>query len=224
MGERTSSPPTYIVKVIKTIGEHEYRKLRSFILENTGSGHGPLKDAVPPDVFHPEKGLCDDFEVIIAETPEGKTLGCVGINPEPGHPHNVFGLVTARELGERRYLLGHVLLAHALRRALSKGLNEVRATPIRRALPFFTGIRADPAHVYKEMEIRVRLWRRARDDTLLDLTLVSDDLRRELLLHGVRTLNAERRLTPFSHIDDHDPVHRFRSGVKAFTLVAGARE
>ncbi|GEM_PF-3409324 len=224
MGERTPSPPAYIVKVIKTIGKDEYRKLKRFIIENTGSGHGPLKDAVPPDVFHPEKGLCDEFEVIIAETPEGRMLGCVGVNPEPGHPHNVFGLVTARELGERRYHLGHVLLAHALRRAVSHGLNEVRATPIRRALPFFTGIRADPAHVYRELETRVRLWRRARDDTFLDLTLVPEDLRRELMLHGVRTLNAERRPTPFSRIDGHDPVHRFRSGLKAFTLVAGAGE
>ncbi len=222
MGERTPLPSGIIVKVIETITDEDFRKLKSFILSNTGSGEGRLKEIVPPDLFRP-KGAFETVEAIVAETEGGKIVGCVGLNPEPGHPHNVFGLVTAEELGERRYLLGHVLLAHALKRARELGLEEIRVTPIRRALPFFTGISADPVHVYRELEARVRLWRRTGNVDYLNLGLIPEELRRELLVHGIRTLNAERRPTPFSRLDDANPVHVFRSGVRSFTLVSRYR-
>ncbi len=179
---------------------------------------GELKEAVPVDLLQSDF-FSPEARVLIAHSDRGP-IGCVGADPDTSrHPHNVFGLVVSPRV-RNRYQTGHLLLAAALRFLRESGTEVARTTPIRRALPFFTGIRADPTHVWKELDLRVKWYRRTRDDAFLDLSRVPEELREELLLMRVETVDAPREPTPFHRLDPERPVHTFRSGVRGFTLTA----
>ncbi len=192
--------------------------VRRLASELDADAPGELKETVPVDLLQSDF-FSPDARVLIAHR-RRQPVACVGADPDTTrHPHNVFGLIVSPRV-RRRYQTGHLLLAAALRFLRESGADVARTTPIRRALPFFTGIRADPTHVWKELDLRVRWYRRTRDETFLDLSRLPTELREDLRLMKVETADVHREPTPFHTLDPERPVHTFRSGVKGFTLIA----
>ncbi|WP_457620159.1 GNAT family N-acetyltransferase [Methanopyrus sp.] len=224
MGERTVARyGPYVVKEVKT-DRYNLDAIRSLLESAERRGPGNVGEVVPPDVFDANRGLASDRTRLLVALKEGGIVACVAADPRERvgsgpNPHNVFGLVVSPEV-RARYQLGHVMLAAALKTLREEGLRVARTTPTRRALPFFTGIRADPTYVYRELEVRLRWYRRTGNEEYLELTKVPREVREELELLRIRTVGARRDPTPFHRLDPEKPVHVFRSGVRSFTLTA----
>jgi len=224
VGERTVAHyGPYVVKEIRT-NQDNLDAIRSLLKSAERRGPGNVGEVVPLDVFDTDRGLVSDRTRLLVALRKNKIVACVAADPRErigsgSNPHNVFGLVVSPEV-RARYQLGHVMIAAALKTLREEGLKVARTTPTRRALPFFTGIRADPTHVYRELEVRLRWYRRAGSEEYLELTRLPREVREELELFRIRTVNARRDPTPFHRLDPEKPVHVFRSGVRSFTLIA----